>query len=616
MRPESLTLLIIIPVAAGVIIAVFYKIMERLSGAVAILAAALNTWIALLLYNKNIQISIPWAGLGIDLSLRLYNLSSFIVLSLSILYLLITIYSYIFMKGKNYTRQFYAYLLLTLAFATGAILSDNLILLLFFWEGLLLTLFGMIAIGRKGAAKTATKMFVIIGISDLVMLIGIALTANISRTLTISKISIPASGVLGSAAFMFFLIGVLAKSGAMPFHTWIPDAAEDAPLPFMALVPAVLDKLLGIYVLTRICMDMFRIDMHSWLSALLMIIGGLTIVLAVMMALVQKDYKKLLSYHAISQVGYMILGIGTCLPIGIVGGLFHMVNNALYKSCLFLTGGAVEKEAGTTDIEKLGGLRSKMPITCACFVITALSISGVPPFNGFFSKELVYDAALERGWVYYALAVLGSFFTAASFLKLGHAVYFGKVSQKNESVKETNIVMLAPMAAIALACVAFGVFSAFLTNKVFAPMVNAGLMSGHHFAGVKPNAALIAITVIVLCLAFANHWFGFKKTGSASKAEDHIHYAPILAQTYSLAEKRFFDPYDIGLKIISLFSYILWWFDRVVDSIYEIVIVRASLAISNGFRAFQSGYYTVYIAWAVIGFICIVIYSFYKLGGV
>jgi NADH-quinone oxidoreductase subunit L len=142
-----------------------------------------------------------------------------------------------------------------------------------------------------------------------------------------------------------------------------------------------------------------------------------------MMALIQKDYKRLLSYHAISQVGYMILGIGTAVPVGIVGGLFHMINNALYKSCLFLTGGSVEKQTGTTDLEKLGGIGSKMPITFACFIITALSISGVPPFNGFFSKELVYDGALERGFIFYLAAVVGSFFTAASFLKLGHAAF-------------------------------------------------------------------------------------------------------------------------------------------------------------------------------------------------
>ena len=136
-----------------------------------------------------------------------------------------------------------------------------------------------------------------------------------------------------------------------------------------------------------------------------------------------------------------------------------MINNAIYKSCLFLTGGAVEKQAGTTDLEKLGGIGSKMPITFACFIITAASISGIPPFNGFFSKELVYDGALERGRIFYIMAVAGSFFTMASFLKLGHAAFLGKISEKNKNVREAPVAMLLPMIILASICVLFGIYN-------------------------------------------------------------------------------------------------------------------------------------------------------------
>ncbi len=278
-----------------------------------------------------------------------------------------------------------------------------------------MTVFGMIAIGGgQNAFKTAIKAFIIVGISDLCMMIGIGLTGHLAGTMTISQISLQA-GSLGSLAFILMMIGAISKAGCMPFHSWIPDAAVDSPLPFMAFLPASLEKLLGIYFLARISLDMFKLDKGSWLSTLLMIVGSATILLAVMMALVQKDYKRLLSYHAISQVGYMILGIGTCLPIGIIGGLFHMINNALYKSCLFLTGGSVEKQAGTTELGKLGGLGIKMPVTFFCFAIAAASISGVPPFNGFFSKEFVYDAALNRGPIFYLAAILGTFLPLLHF---------------------------------------------------------------------------------------------------------------------------------------------------------------------------------------------------------
>ena len=172
-----------------------------------------------------------------------------------------------------------------------------------------------------------------------------------------------------------------------------------------------------------------------------MSIGAITIVFAVMMALIQKDFKRLLSYHAISQVGYMILGIGTGTVIGVVGGLFHMINNAIYKSCLFLTGGSVEKQNGTTDLNQLGGLWRQQPITMICFVIAAASISGVPPFNGFVSKEMIFEGVLGKVYlggegyrIFFIAPVLGALFTAASFFKIGHAAFFDKADPKKPRV--------------------------------------------------------------------------------------------------------------------------------------------------------------------------------------
>ena len=129
-------------------------------------------------------------------------------------------------------------------------------------------------------------------------------------------------------------------------------------------------------------------------STILLITGAVTIIYAVMVALVQHDLKRLLGYHAVSQVGYMVLGIGTGNPIGIAGGLFHMVNHAIYKSCLFLSAGAVEKRAHTTDLSKLGGLSKYMPITFVSFLIASLAISGIPPLNGFFSKWMIYQGII------------------------------------------------------------------------------------------------------------------------------------------------------------------------------------------------------------------------------
>ena len=432
MTEYGLLLPIVIPFIAGVLAILIPNRLRGVKEAIALLATATTLALSIIMFGQNISWSAPWLGMGIDFSFRLYHFSAFILVAASAFSFLFVLYSCSFMQGKKYLNQYYCYLLITVAMTNGAVLANNLVLMLFFWEGLLLTLFGLIAIGRPGAFKTAIKAFIIVGVCDLCLMMGIGLSGYLAGTFTMSKISLPVSS-LGGLAFILMMIGAISKAGSMPFHTWIPDAAVDAPLPFMAFLPASLEKLLGIYLLARISLDMFKLDAGSWISTLLMAIGAITILLAVMMALVQKDYKRLLSYHAVSQVGYMILGIGTCLPIGIVGGLFHMINNALYKSCLFLTGGSVEKQTGTTDLAKLGGIWVKMPVTFLCFVITAVSISGVPPFNGFFSKELIYDAALERGTVFYLAAILGTFLTAASFLKLGHAAFLGKISESNKT---------------------------------------------------------------------------------------------------------------------------------------------------------------------------------------
>jgi NADH-quinone oxidoreductase subunit L len=592
---------IALPFVAGILTLLIPKRLRGVKETIALLATAATLWLSIKLFRENISWSVPWLGFGIEFTFRLYHFSAFIVLAISAFAFLFVLYSCSFMRDKLHLNQFYCYLLVTAAMANGAVLADNLVVMLFFWEGLLLTLFGLIAIGRPGAFKTAIKAFIIIGICDLCMMVGIGLTWCLAGTMTISKINLPLDS-LGSLAFVLLMIGAISKAGSMPFHSWIPDAAVDAPLPFMAFLPASLEKLLGIYFLTRISLDMFKLDAGSWISTLLMVIGAITILLAVMMALVQKDYKRLLSYHAISQVGYMILGIGTCLPVGIIGGLFHMVNNALYKSCLFLTGGSVEKQTGTTDLGKLGGIGVKMPLTFLCFLITAASISGVPPFNGFFSKELVYDAALERGTVFYLAALLGSFFTAASFLKLGHSAFLGKLNESNRNVKEVSLTMLIPMIVIASICVLFGLRHQ-IPIDLFKPIVGEQRLAGQEFAG---NTMLITVSVLVLVGALLHHILAAKIMGGGYRASEHIRHAPILNGIYDRAEKRYFDPYDIGLKIVQGISKVGWWIDRGIDWLYDGLSVHFAYLLTNGIKLAHTGSYSLYVVWSLVGVLLVV----------
>lgn len=604
MTDKAILLPIIIPLLAGIAVFALPKRFRVITHAWALFAALLNLFVAISLFKSNLVFSWPWAGWGMEFSLKLYHFSAFIILAVSGFGFLVALYSSAFMRRKPSLGQFYAYLLLNISFTSGAALADNLVLMLFFWEGLLLALFGMISIGSKGAFKTATKAFIIVGITDLCMLLGVALTGHLAGTLSISGISLTTDG-LGGLAFMLLMTGAISKAGAMPFHSWIPDAAVDAPLPFMALVPAALEKLLGVYFLARISLDMFKLRAGSWVSILLMIIGSITIILAVMMALIQKDYKKLLSYHAISQVGYMILGIATALPVGIIGGLFHMINHALYKSCLFLTGGAVERQAGSTNLEELGGIGIRMPATFACFIVAAISISGVPPLNGFFSKELIYDGALQRGAAFYLAAVLGSFFTAVSFLKLGQSAFLGKLSEKNRNIKEAPVFMLAPMFIIASFCVLFGLFNHLPIKILIQPILDPGLIQGHEFSGFPQDAKLVIITLTVLCAAVLFHLFAFRTKGSALKTTDYVHQAPVLSGIYDKAEKGFLDPYVAGLKLTDKISGVAFCWDRVIDRVYDSLAVKAAFSLTDRIRRLHTGNYSTYLAWSLIGLVIV-----------
>jgi len=409
-----------------------------------------------------------WTGPGIGLDLVADHFSAFILLASFFFGLLIALYSIEKMRGSPRLNEYYTYLLWTMSATALALLSNNLIILLFAWGAVAILLYLLISLGKPGAEKAANKALVMVGGSDIAMLIGVAIVYHITKTLQMSNIHLPLNSPLPIVAFLLLLIGALTKAGAMPFHTWIPDSAEYAPVPVMALLPASLDKLLGIYLLTRLSLDLFKIVPNSAMSILLMTIGSLTIIAAVAMALMQKNLLRLLSFHAVSQVGYMVLGIGTGIPLGIIGGLFHMINNAIYKTCLFLCAGSVEYRTDEMKLENLGGLATAMPLTFTTCLISALAISGVPPLNGFFSKWLIYQGVFElskpvygSAWffvIFLMTAMLGSVLTLASFLKVLHSVFLGERPKNLPKVKEVGLGMAIPMVVLALLCILFGVY--------------------------------------------------------------------------------------------------------------------------------------------------------------
>jgi NADH-quinone oxidoreductase subunit L len=617
MTPTTLLWPILLPALAAVVSLVIPARVKWIREGISLLAAAGVLYLGFALFAvKNLEFRVPWMGQGINFDLRLFHFSAFILLGLAGFLFLITLYSTVKMKGHPRIREYYAYVFLSAALANGAVLADNFVPLVFFWEGLLVTLYGLITLGRKEANRTAVKAFIISGLCDFCLILGIGILWAQTGTLTLSQISVKPEG-LAVAAFILMMIGAIGKAGAMPFHTWIPDAAIDAPVTFMAFMPAAFEKLLGIYLLARITLDLFKLEKGTTLSLVLMIIGAVTIVLAVMMALIQKDLKRLLSYHAVSQVGYMILGIGTAIPIGIAGGIFHMINHAMYKSGLFLSAGSVEYRTGTTELKKLGGLSKVMPLTAAGFTVCALAISGVWPLNGFVSKEMIFHGALESGYTIFAVAAwVGAIFTFASFLKAGHSVFFGPRSEENPAaapVKESPAPIVIPILILALLCITFGVANKLPLTTFIQPILEGHVaagesidFTGHALAVFNPVAG---ISILCLLLALGLHFFGWKRGGKkAYLASEPVHKFPVIHTIYDWAENRVFDLYEQGVIVLNGLALILFkGIDRPIDFVYEKVVTKTGEAFAGLLRKAHTGHYANYLAWCLGGLIIIAV---------
>jgi len=417
-----------------------------------------------------------------------------------------------------------------------------------------------------------------------------------------NKILMPFDGTLVYFAFILLALGAFAKAGAMPLHTWIPDVAETAPIPITAYLPAALDKLLGIYLLGRMCLNLF--EMSGGMNLFLMIVGAVTIIAAVMMALIQHDLRRLLAYHAVSQVGYMVLGIGTGNPIGIAGGLFHMLNHSIYKACLFLSGGAVQHRTGTTDLDKLGGLGKRMPLTFISFLIAAFAISGVPPFNGFVSKWMVYQGLVELGtsgdklWIIWLVAAMfGSGLTLASFMKLTHTTFLGVPSKltSSDKVKEVGFGMTFPMMVLALLCVVFGIFAFSIPLKHFLlPSVPGISYLGLWSPGLATIMILLGLFVGFLIylagnlkgIREADTFIGGERLPVEARVTGTGFYNTIremggLQRIYNWAEAKFFDIYDQGS--------------------------RFALSVAGLFQKAHTGVLTTYMMWVFIGMVVLLV---------
>ena len=427
-------------------------------------------------------------------------MGAFMALSAVLMSFIGAMYSYSHVKLETGLEKYYALLLLLEVGILGMVLTGDLFNLFVFLE--IAGIAGSALVGfrnyRGEASEAGLKYLIVSAVASLMVLFSIGLLygeygnlnmAYLSRQIGFNTVDVIALGLLFTSFAM--------KCGAVPTHYWVPDAYTEVPA---GINPTLLvATYASLYALFRVGFSLFgkvTLSMSSvgWIMSIL---GVLTMFIGVTMALVQKDVKRLMSYHAISQTGYMLLGVGVGLTVlndpakmaafgrdAMAGGIFHIINHIIYKSLLLMTAGALFYVTGTRNLNEMGGLARRMPYTTIAFIVGAAAISGIPPFNGFASKFLIYETSYRLNPLLAIFAMVTSVLTLASFVKVFASAFLGPPVGKYESVREVPKPMVAAMLILAALCILFGLFPNIVLDKLVYPAVDALLnLSGYQTWG-------------------------------------------------------------------------------------------------------------------------------------
>jgi multicomponent Na+:H+ antiporter subunit D len=501
---KLIPLFVILPLAAAFIIPIVGKYLEGFQKAISNLVFLFLALLTLaFMFDGNpdpITYKVggwePINGIPIGIHLYIDGLSLFMLLIINSIAFLAGFYAISYLSRYTGHNFFYTLLCLMVAGMNGVVATGDLFNMFVFLEISVIASYSLVAFGiEKEELEASFKYQVLGGIASLLILLGITMlywktkTLNMADIATVLKYS-------NDKPFLIFtqlllIAGFGLKAALIPFHAWLPDAHSSAPSPISAMLSGVLIKAIGIYGLFRIFFNIFQLSEN--IAIVLTVLGALSMVIGVFLAIVQWDLKRLLAYHSISQMGYVMIGVGMGMIIlarngevkiaalAIAGGLFHLINHAVFKGLLFLNAGALEYENRTRSLLEMGDLWEEMPVTYSTSLSASMAISGIPPFNGFFSKLLIIVAAIQGHFYLIAfLAVLVSILTLGSFLKFQKYAFFNIPKFFNkQTIKEVPFTMCFSMICMALLCLVLSllIFPG-IREVILTPAVNALMNSG------------------------------------------------------------------------------------------------------------------------------------------
>lgn len=546
MDTSVLPIIILLPLILGTTLVSWLKQFSRGVTAIGAIAISLSSLVLLLtqaqaVFNGATIIQTwPWlTQAGIDFSFRLDALGLLFCLLIAGIGTLIFIYAYYYLSPKNSLSKLYVLLMLFMAAMLGISLSNNLILLLIFWE--LTSISSFLLVGywsNYDAAQRGSRMaLTITGMGGLCMLGGFVLLAQITGTYQIDQILLMSEQIQQHALFvpvlLLILIGAFTKSAQFPFHFWLPNAMA-APTPVSAYLHSATMVKAGIFLLARLLPIFAGAALYH---NIVTFVGLFTLCMTAFFAIFKEDLKGLLAYSTISHLGLIVCLLGIGSPLAVAAAIFHIINHATFKAALFMIAGIIDHESGTRDLRKLSGLWQLLPFTATLTMITAASMAGVPLTNGFLSKEMFFTELLANlsGPVMILSAIIATFagiFAVAYSVRLIHGVFFdGPLGKEvpNKDAHEPPFGMRAPATLLAALCILVGLFPALLVEPIVNSTARASIQNpsfeGAHLAIWHGFNAPLVMSIIALAggLIF---YFALAKGGKLRR----IDFDPILGR--------------------------------------------------------------------------------------
>jgi len=535
-------------------------------------------------------------GMSINMSIILDPISVMMIVIVTLVSLMVHLFSLGYMKGEERFSTYYAFLGLFTFSMLGLVVSGNIFETYIFWELVGCSSFLLIGYyyNRPTAVSAAKKAFIVTRFADLGFLVGILILSFHAGTLDfntlINRLLLEATDPPADAALYSFLgfspvtwglllvfIGGAGKSALFPLHIWLPDAME-GPTPVSALIHAATMVVAGVYLVARLYIVYALVD--PLLMQIILYVGTLSALLAAIIACTQTDIKRVLAYSTMSQIGYMMLALGTYHPgnegiLGYTASLFHLFTHAFFKALLFLCAGVIIHNVHSNEMKDMGGLRKSMPLTHACFLIACLAIAGIPPFAGFFSKEEILLAAWHSNKAVYGIGLFTSGLTAFYMFRLYFSVFWNKPS--NAHPRKQPLVQSLPLVILAIGAIfaGFTPFSQFITADGFpAAPASIGLNA------IPP--VLVAILGIIIAAALY-----YKASDRPQK------WATAFRGLYTAAYHKFYiDELYLFVTKKIIFNFIgrpAAWIDRnIVDGLMN-GLAASTARVSATIKGVQSG---------------------------